>query len=153
MSAEAKRAVIQSALDSAYVFKQNAVLRNALPECPPRQVIPAEPPPDPGPVILRLDTGGTPLATASATAHPSQPSPNGTAQAPAADKWGWLKPALIGAAATLGGVGGLGGIYSWLNSSPAPPPSPVVIEQQGEQGLLQWLQEQGQHLPPAGASK
>lgn len=144
MSADMKTAVMQHALNMGDLFAQNAALVHGLPDKPPRPTLKVTPD---GPLTLRLETN-QPLATATATAHPAEVAPTSSpATAPVANSAsGWLKNAAMIAALTATG-GGLGTAAGYFMR---PAGGPTINVQQSDQGLLQYLQEQGYHLPAKG---
>ena|SRR3990167_8703568 len=146
MSAAQRTALIQHALDLGYMFRQNMAVKHGLP-APSRAMFPDAEPDPPQPLTLRLETT-QPLATATATANPAEvsqpPAPPTAPAAPQPTANGWAKnAALIAAlAAGTGGLGTAAGYFMRPSES-----GPTINVQPNDQGLLQWLQENGYHLP------
>ena len=147
MSADVKTALMQHALNVGHAFLQNAMWHRQLPDMPPRPTLKMTPDAPISPLTLRLETN-QPLATANATANPATvaPLPPPAQTAPAN---GWLKKAAA-IAALAAGTGGLGGLAGYLMQ---PSSTGQTINVQSDQGLLQYLQEQGYHLPAKGKTK
>lgn len=147
MSADQRTALLQHALNMGDLFAQNAALMRGLPDKPPRPTLRVGPDLPLPPLTLRLETN-QPLATANATANPATvaPLPPPAQAAPAS---GWLKNAAM-VAALAAGTGGLGGLAGYLMQ---PSSTGQTINVQSDQGLLQYLQEQGYHLPAKGKTK
>jgi hypothetical protein len=152
MSAAERRAVLQHSLNVADVFVQNAALRNAIPDKPPRPVVAEEPPA--APPELRVVFTGDPIATATATATPAAggpvPGQIELVSEPAA-KRSWLRDGLLLGAAGLGSSGIVAGAITLaahlFGGDDTPAPSTTIV-QQADQSLLQYLQEGGYHLAP-----
>jgi hypothetical protein len=141
---EMQTAIVQSALDTAQLFKDNMALARNLPQA---SRIVVDPPREPGPIRVQLESN-QPLATATANA-PASPIVQAATTAGASSL---AKTAAIVGLSLLGGGGiaALGtGLGAYMNR-PAQPAVPVV-NVQGDASLLQHLEEQGYHLPAKGS--
>jgi hypothetical protein len=133
MPQEIIKPLVQHALDVAGLYKQNAALHRGLPDRPPRLVVDDSATSPPAPVTI-------PFVGQPATipvAPPTQPS-----MASQLARIGLI------VAATLGG-GGLGGaaLNYWLRPPGQTPPVQPVDPPAATGSLLQYLEDQGYHLP------
>lgn len=140
MSAAQRTALIQHALDLGYMFRQNMAVKHGLP-APSRAIFPAAEPDPPPPLTLRLETT-QPLATANPAEVTQSPPAVAVVPQPAANGWAKNAALLAALAAGTGGLGTAAGYFMRPSVS-----GPTINVQPNDQGLLQWLQEQGYHLP------
>lgn len=144
MSAALKEAAINEALELSYAFRQNAALRNGLPDCKriPFGGLEDEPPPKQEPPIVNV-TAQMPAAPAATV----QPSPGETANAVEGSFLRRVAPWVI--AAATGGFG-VPLLWSLTQHEPAKPPisSEAITQPAPDDGsLLQYLQDHGFHRP------
>lgn len=137
------QSLVEESLELSNMFRQNAALKNGLPECRRVSVPKIDPTPPPAPPVVNVDVQPTPVVVQQVEAK--SPSPG----APAAET---AKPSWLSRSAPwlLAGVTGLGGSLatSWMSKDTPDAPAPAAVQQQKEQGwLLQWLQENGKHRP------
>jgi hypothetical protein len=135
MSAEVQKAAINEALELSYLFRQNAALHNGLPDCKRNTVNNLDEPKPVEPPVVNI-TNQIPSATAA-----SDPPSSGSTVADTV-KSSLLRraaPWLLGGAATIGG--------SALSAWWANRDKPAAVEQVNDGSLLQWLQDNGKHLP------
>lgn len=133
MSADVAKAAINEALELSYAFRQNAALKNGLPDCQKNRIenltVPKQEPP-----IVNI-TNQIPAAPAAT----DTPSPGATVAATV--KGSLLRraaPWLLGAVAPFAGAA-LGYMLGDKDKTP-------VIQQNPDGSLLQYLEDNGQHL-------
>lgn len=136
MTVEPAQAALQHVADVAHIFKQNCVLRNNLPEAPPR-----------------LTIGKLPALPAQQAAAPApQPIDTPVATSPTTttvpvDAWAWAKKAAVVGAALAAGGGIPAAVTALWPKSHTEIVAPAHPNDQSDVSLLQYLQEQGKHLP------
>lgn len=139
MTAELQTAVANEALELAYQFRQNAALKHGLPDCR-RYALQGKPettPPE------RKETNAAD-ATATEAAGRATPSPGGgVATQPAQSLWRRAAPFLLTAA--TGSAVPLAAYWA-LEKEPPPITQPAPAAPT-DGSLLQYLQDQGKHLP------
>lgn len=123
MSADQQNAILQEVLDQSYIYRQQAALRNGLPERPVRNLIDKAKAAFAQPVQQVIEKSG-----------------------------GFVKPLLLGAA-LVGGGAGLGYLAQDSLSQhetniqlPQEPHMPATEPKTGS--LLRWLRDNGYNLPP-----
>lgn len=140
MSAAAQQAIFDEAMELSYQFRQNAALKNGLPDC---RRITAKLPDDP-PVKQEPPQVTVINQIPASEADKGTLTPGAVAVPASSSLLRKAAPFLIGAA----GVGLPAGVYAWMNQEPTP-----IVQQadQSDRSMLQWVQDQGGHLPEGEA--
>ena len=138
MSDAVKTALVNEALEISNMFDQNCALKHGLPDKPSKKQVselPDDPAPQPPPINITNNIPAAPTA-------PTSSSPG----VGAADG---VKRSLIAKAApyllTAAVSGGIPTAAYWLLNGGQEPAAPTRTE--GDSLLLEWLQENGEHLP------
>ena len=140
MSAELQTALVNEVLDLSHMFKQNCALKHGLPEVNNNRVTKIDPPAKAEPIKVDI-TNNIPAAPAA----PNSPSPGATVAADT-DQRSLVKtvaPWLLSAAI---GSGVAAPAYWWLFGNNEQPPT-TETPQPKDGSLLQYLEDQGMHLP------
>ena len=126
-----RRAYFQELLRLSGMFKQNVALKHGLP-MPTTTELEAE-----------AKATETPPAKPVVTPGTDNP-PQGVRPAPTSGLPAWVKPALAAGAIALSGTGIGGALSAWLlRGEPAP-----IVQSDRDGSLLQWLEDNGQNVPP-----
>ena len=137
MSASVQEAVANEALELSWLFRQNAALKNGLPDCKKNTVTLPEQNANESISVTRTES------TTAVEAANKSPSPGeGAAAEPKSSLLRRAAPLLLGTA--IGAVPTT--LLLWPKTQPPPAPTPQV-EPVKDGDLLQWLQSQGRHLP------
>lgn len=143
MTPEMQHALVQEHLDTAWLYRAFASIKNGLGVLPNRNVVgqPKSKETEPQPTPL------PPVASTSGLQTSATVLPPVTA--------GILKPIVAAAVLGAGTLGAGLGIGSWFSSNSETTTTATTITEQlpGDGDLLFELQKRGYHLPPAGGAK
>lgn len=135
MSAAIQVAAVQHALDVAQLYKDNCALARGIPQALPRLHVGEDPKPQPAMAIATTVQPLQPHAAQPVVAQLVDSQPKQT---------DWIVPTVLTVASLLGGAG-FGGVATYLLSPRSE--STTVIQQPQDASLLQYLEDQGLHLP------